>query len=330
MFFSRLFLLFFLFISMVVYGQDPTNLEHLMKENQLISESSAKLTTFYELAPDEQIREITSEVLASPNTTESQKINLLEQERRIFVFNYPSDGLKVKGLISFTPHAEHHPLLIFLRGGNREFGLIHPAMDLVSYKDYTVISTLYRGGVSEGQDEFGGADVEDVNHLVEFIPHLLNLLDLPLHPSHTYMLGASRGGLEMFLALARHPELQNKVDKIVSLSGLLDLRQQIQDRPDMRQMFEEDFGLIPGVNEEEWMNRRDPILTVSSIKPDLPILIIQGSEDKRVNPAEGHKMVQQLEADGHHVTYWEITGGQHALCGMHDRMDLIASWLEIP
>lgn len=194
-----------------------------------------------------------------------------------------------------------------------------------------MIAPLYRGGLSEGQDEFGGADVNDINNLINFIPKLEEKLNVSFQPSDVFMIGASRGALEMFLSLARFPDLQNKVDKIVSLSGILDLRELMQSRPDMTDMFKTEFGLIPGVNEEEWINYRDPLLTAPQIRKDLPILILEGTDDIRTNPEEGRHMLQKLEDSGHqNVTYWELQGGQHALSNMSDRMDLIAGWLELP
>ncbi len=55
-----------------------------------------------------------------------------------------------------------------MRGGNRMFGLMHPAY--ASIKNYTVLTTTYRGGVSEGTDEFGGNEVNDVVNLVKYLP----------------------------------------------------------------------------------------------------------------------------------------------------------------
>jgi dipeptidyl aminopeptidase/acylaminoacyl peptidase len=143
------------------------------------------------------------------------------------------------------------------------------------------------------------------------------------------MIGGSRGGLEMFLALARYPELQNKIDKVVSLSSILDLRQWIQERPDMKQAFQEEFGLMPGINEEEWINQRNPLTVVKHIQTCLPILIVQGTHDNRVSLNEGRKMVEALKKHGNHVTYWEIPGGQHTLENIPNRMDRVMGWLEL-
>ena len=138
----------------------------------------------------------------------------------------------------------------------------------------------------------------------------------------------SRGGMQMFLALARFPDLQTRFSKIVSLSGALDMRQCIASRSDMEEMFVEEFGLKKGINEEEWINKRDPILTASQMNPELPILIIQGTDDNRVTLEDGYHMVKELQANGNNVTYWEIEGGKHCLLNISDRTELILRWLE--
>lgn len=302
--------------------------EKLKKESQSIQERSAELASFYDISINEGIKEITEDVLQSPLIQNAQKQAIVENQRRIFLFVYPSDGLKIKGLISFVPIPEDYPTLIFLRGGNRLFGILSPAHPLMNPEKYTVISTTYRGGVSEGIDEFGGDDVNDVKHLIDYIPELEQKLHIQIQQNKMFMLGGSRGGMQMFLALARFPEIQSRFKKIVSLSGMLDMRQSILSRPDMKAMFNEDFGLIEGVNEEEWIDYRDPLLAADHLALDLPILIMQGSADNRVTLLEGHHMVEKLQSRGNHVTYQEIEGGTHCLSNVENRTRLILEWLE--
>lgn len=321
------FYFFFLFPFFFLFSE-PTD-DQLSKENQLIMQRSLAIAKLYVLSPDEKIKDITDEVCRSPLTTDAQRRNLIFYDRKIILFEYPSDGLKVKGVFSFTPRSEGQPILILLRGGNKLFGLINPATDLMTYKDYTIITTTYRDGASPGKDEFGGTDVNDVKNLVDYIPTLEKELKLHLNSKRIFMVGGSRGGLEMFLALARYPELQRQVDKVVSLSSVLDLRHWIQERPDMKKFFEQEFGLVPGVNDEEWIKERDPLLTAARIQTCLPVLIIQGTSDNRVSLEEGRRMAKQLKEYGTPVTYWEVQGGRHTLDNVSDRSDLIFGWLEL-
>ncbi len=301
----------------------------LNKGNLRIDDFSKKMQAFYELGHQEKWRDITEKVLASPDTDESSKESIRLYQRRIVVFKYPSDNLWIKGFISFTPHPIDHPLLILYRWGNANFALMNPGIIFATYKDYTVISSTLRGGVSEGKDEFGGADVDDMKNLMNFIPQLAQELGIELHPSCVFMLGPSRGGLEMFLTLAHFPELQKRVNKIVALSAALDLHQLIHDRPnDMKVMLERQYGLQEGVKGEAWIAKRDPLNTVSFLKRSLPILIVQGTADNRINLAEGRHMAQALQQSGHDINYWEIQDGNHALLNHPYIMNDIAHWLE--
>ncbi|CUI16780.1 putative secreted protein [Candidatus Protochlamydia naegleriophila] len=307
--------------------QSPVHAAPLEKDNQRIAAYSAMIARYYDMNENEHIKDITESVLAEPTTPNNVKEAIRANQRHIYVFKYPSDGLMVKGFISLTPESQNYPLLVLFRGGNRDFGLPNPADRLVNYQHYAVISSTLRDGINAGRDEFGGADVNDMKNLIEFIPTLEKKLLIKLQTHSLDFLGISRGGMEMFLTLSRYPELQNRVNRVISLSGLLDLRRQMLDRPEMKEMFEEDFGLQNG-NEEEWIQQRTPLMTISHLKKCLPVLIVQGTADSRINLAEGYEMVRQLHDTGHAVDYWEIEGGNHILSNHPQPMDLITYWLK--
>lgn len=308
---------------------EKTRDEILREQSQAQLEQCQRFADlFYHLEEGEELKEITEDILNSSETKDSIKQKILSSGRRFFLFKYPSDGLQVKGTISFTPNHSQNPLLIFLRGGNRIFGLMHPATRHTCVRDYTVMATTYRGGVSEGRDEFGGSEVNDVNNLLHYFPTLQAKLGIAFTPNKIFMLGGSRGGMEMFLALGRTPQLQNQIDKAASLSGLLDMHECIYYREDMKNMFIEDFGLIPHVNEEEWIKQRNPLEAVPKIRNDLPFLILQGTNDIRVSLQEGYNMVKKLQENGNPVTYLEFPGGDHCLNNQPNLMDLIADWFE--
>jgi pimeloyl-ACP methyl ester carboxylesterase len=326
-------LIFFLSFSFSLFVQfnfsEQTQGTALEIENKKIENYSLRIEQFYKLGKQEKWRDITDEVLLSQDTSKDSKDAIRANHRRLIVFKYPSDGLWVKGFISFTPYPDHHPLLILYRWGNENFALMNPGVIFATYGNYTVISSTLRGGVSEGKDEFGGADVDDMKNLIDFLPKLAQELGIELHPSCVFMLGSSRGGMEMFLTLARFPELQNRVNKVVALSAALDLHRLIQDRPDdMKAMLQKHFGLPEGAKGEAWIAKRDPLNSVPYLKKSLPILIIQGTKDNRISLDEGHHMLQTLQASGNDVNYWEVPNGNHVLLNTPHIMHDIAHWLE--
>lgn len=306
----------------------PSPQESLIEESLAIMKRGKKFAAeFYQMKPEEKLREITAEVIASDILKESLKQQILESGRRFFLFRYPSDGFWVKGTLSFVPDAGPTPLLLHLRGGNKIFSLPHPASVYTTCRNYTVLSPVYRGGVSEGIDEYGGEEVNDVKHALDYFPELQKKLKLPT-PSITYMLGGSRGGMELFLALARSPALQQQIAKAASLSGLVDLHTSIRSRTDLKEMLIEEFGLPTDESEIEWINHRDPLQAVPLIRKDLPFLIVQGTADTRVSLVEGLNMVKKLQENGNLVTYLEVPEGSHCLTNQDDPIGLIADWFE--
>lgn len=313
-----------------IHAEVKSRKELREEESKAIREKSLRIATqFYSLEEGEEIKEITQNILESSDTKDLIKQRIIDSGRRFFLFTYPSDGFKVKGYLSFVTNSSLNPLLILLRGGNREFGLMHPASDFTCSRNYTVIATAYRGGVSEGTDQFGGDDVNDVPNLMEYFPILTQKLGLEFHPHKVFMLGGSRGGMEMFLALGRSPFLQSLVTKAASLSGLLDIRECMRDSEGLRKMFITDFGLIPGKNEEAWIAERNPIDVIPKLKKDLPLLIIQGTDDLRGSLNEGYHMVEKLKENGNCVDYLEVPGATHCLSNQPNPMDLIADWFEL-
>lgn len=325
------FIIPFLPIFLSLEGTIPEQKKQaLEKENQEIIDYSLRMQQFYELEKDEKWRDVTQKVLASPDTSPESKEAILSNQRRIIIFKYPSDGLWVKGFMSFVPNSTYKPLLILYRWGNGNFALMNPGVIYATYGNYTVVSSTLRGGVSEGKDEFGGEDVNDMKNLMDYLPTIAEEVGFKFRPSCVFMLGPSRGGLEMFLTLARFPELQNRVNKVVALSAALDLHLFIHERPnDIKKTLQSQYGLPRGTRRSEgWIAKRDPLNTVPYLKKSLPVLIVQGTADQRVSLDQGHNMLQALKNEGHDVNYWEVPKGDHVLMNTPHIMHDIVQWLE--
>src|SRR2546423_601480 len=91
-------------------------------ENKVVDEIALK-QTLYTLEEGTSFKEITSCILAQDNLPELVKHSFIQQGRRFFVFSYPSDGLKVKSMISFAEGNKNPPLICILRGASRMEGL---------------------------------------------------------------------------------------------------------------------------------------------------------------------------------------------------------------
>lgn len=296
------------------------------RRNDLRKKEQAKLERYFEdvaklynLPHGVDFLDITDKLMRSHLLLSSNKKEIVKFNRRIVVFNYVSDGLRIKGTISFTPDSHLKKTIIYLRGGNNLFALPHPASDITCHKDYTIITTTLRGGVSEGRDEFGGNDVNDVKNLIDYLPELSRKLKSPFQINDMILLGGSRGAMEMFLFLSRFQEYQPKFQKAISFSGLVDLEKTLEDRDDMLEMFKEDFGYLEG--DLRWIKYRNPINHASNIH--IPVILIQGDQDLRVSLDEAKNMEKALKKAHVPVYLHEVLGGSHLLSNHPNRMKVV-------
>jgi len=110
----------------------------------------------------------------------SEKFHFLENVN-MYEITYLSDGFKIQSFAAIPKKEGKHPVIIYNRGGNRDFGALQLFRGKFKYpvayyfskmasEGYVVIGCNYRGcGESEGNDEFGGKDINDVLNLIEVV-----------------------------------------------------------------------------------------------------------------------------------------------------------------
>lgn len=238
---------------------------------------------------------------------------------------YLSDGLQVKGYLVEPTGPGPFPSLVLNRGGNREFGALTPRvvallMARIASWGYVVVGSQYRGnGGGEGQEEFGGADVNDVLNL---IPLLEARPKADTNRMGIY--GGSRGGMMTYLALARSDRFKAAVIR----AGLSDLFRTRQDRPEMDSLFVE---LIPGYDfkNEKPIADRSAVRWADRLPKTTPILLLQGTADWRTDPHESLDMSRALLEAGHPFRLLLLEGGDHALSEHRPEMYYqIRSWFD--
>ena len=233
---------------------------------------------------------------------------------------YLSDGLKVVGfLVKPKKEGGRWPVLIYNRGGNREFGKITlRMMRYLSYlasDGYVVLASQYRGNDGgEGKEEFGGRDVNDVLNLIELAG------SLPFtEPGKIVMLGYSRGGMMTYLAIKR----EAPINAAAVVGGVTDVIQNVEERgAGMRRVVEE----LAGRDEVEHKKRS------AAYWPDkinVPVLILHGEDDWRVNVSQARKLAQELKKLGKEHKLVVFTDGDHGLnTNRSERNRLIFEWFE--
>jgi dipeptidyl aminopeptidase/acylaminoacyl peptidase len=150
-----------------------------------------------------------------------------------------SDGFRVKGIIAIPKDESQKltPLVVAIRGGNREFSRWYACnLDLISDlyggkgKRAVFAVQLRQAAGSEGKDEFGGGEVTDVTEAISISKSLPNV-----DSKNIFLAGWSRGGFEVYNTLRKSPS----VNAAISIAGMSDLQRWLLSRADMQQDFEE-------------------------------------------------------------------------------------------
>jgi dipeptidyl aminopeptidase/acylaminoacyl peptidase len=239
---------------------------------------------------------------------------------------YLSDGLQVKGYLAVPKREDRLPCLIFNRGGNRAFGALTDGyaarvLGKLATWGYVVVASQYRGNAGgEGREEFGGADLQDVLHLIpllESLPHA--------DTSRLGMYGWSRGGLMTYLALTQ----TDRIRAAVIGGGMSDAFDTVARRPEM------DTGpfaeVIPDYaqRQEAALHARSPVRWPERLHKHTPLLLLHGSADWRVHPTQALAMASALYASRHPFRFVFFEGGDHELREYQEEVEaLIKAWLD--
>jgi len=226
----------------------------------------------------------------------------------VYGITYLSDGLKVRGFMAKPKKAGKYPCVIYNRGGNRQFGALkvfHGALTLgqIAKEGFVVIASQYRGnGGSEGQEEFGGKDVNDVTILAEVLKEIEGA-----DTEKIGMYGWSRGGMMTYIALTK----TDKIKAAIVGGARSDLT--IIDRPEMEtNVYAE---LMPNYldNKEEELKKRSAIFWADKFSKNVPILLLHGNSDWRVKSTNSLKLA--LEFEKHRIPYRLkiFEGGDHGI-----------------
>jgi len=226
----------------------------------------------------------------------------------MYGITYLSDGLKIKGLISKPKKPGNYPCIIYNRGGNRDFGslLVFDAvmnMGKLASEGYVVIASDYRGGKrNEGNEEFGGKDINDVLILPEILREIEDA-----DTSRIGMFGWSRGGMMTYIALSKMKNLKAAVTGGARSDLTVIDRQEMEDN-----VYAE---LIPNYweNKEDELKKRSAIHLIDKFPRDVPILMLHGNADWRVKSENSLKLA--LEFEKYRIPYKLVIfeGGDHGI-----------------
>ena len=260
-----------------IVGQEPCGPHRYATHEQYVEAVRTGLAGEVEAARREGLRfdvppDLTP-LLLSKAEFEKRKAYVGFECQRI---TYMSDGLKVVGYLWKPKDAagKKLPLIIYNRGGNREFGKLSPWAWSGFYEylsnGFVVVASQYRGNDGgEGKEEFGGADVRDVLNLVP-LARGLGYVDM----NNLFLFGWSRGG--MHALLARKERIPVNAAAVGGVAA--DLIAGKEKRPGMVEVYTE---LIPdfAARGDEALRERSAVYWPEKI--GVPLLILHGGADWR-------------------------------------------------
>jgi len=210
-----------------------------------------------------------------------------------FKITYKSDDYEVVGYICVpTDYLERdYPVLIYNRGGNRDFGMLYPIVP-VQYSDFGFITLVaqYRGNDGgTGKEAFGGDDVQDVISLIDIAEQL------SFSNGKIYMMGDSRGGLQTYCTLRKESLAGRKrISAAVVMSGISDLTEFYNFGDwEMKGTLISLIGGDPETLPKEY-ERRSAVHWPELI--DVPLLIVHGQTDERVPVNQAETIYNMLKA----------------------------------
>lgn len=243
-----------------------------------------------------------------------------------YAITYLSDGLKIKGFLVKPKKKGKYPCVIYNRGGNREFGSLnihHVALALgeIAKEGYVVIASQYRGnGGSEGQEEFGGKDVNDITILPEVLKEI-EVADV----NRIGMYGWSRGGMMTYIALTK----TDKIKAAVVGGAVSDNFSTIKDRPGMETGVLSE--LIPNYadNKNVELEKRSAIKWADKFPKDVPILMLHGNSDWRVKPEQSLNLALEFEKNRIPYRLIMFEGGSHGIMEHKDEVNKqVLNWFD--
>ncbi len=250
-----------------------------------------------------ELKELQLKMLASSWGEDSISESVVES------ITYISDGLKVKGYIAYPAEtSKKYPCVIWNRGGIGEKGKIdeYTARGLfgqIASWGYVVFTSQYRGNAGgEGKDEFGGDDVNDVLNLIPLADELLFA-----DTEKWGIEGWSRGGMMTYLTLTK----TSIFNCAIVTGGIANLRCNSDESKFMRRLYEVTLGTY---SEDEFNNKcesRSIINFPEKLSKNTPLLILHGTDDKRVLPHDSLDLSYQLLK--HKIPYRLVMleGGDH-------------------
>ena len=239
---------------------------------------------------------------------------------------YLSDNLKVKGYIAHPKNtSKNYPCIIWCRGGYGNAGAIdvfnaRGIFGQLASWGYVVFASQYRGNAgSEGKDEFGGSDLNDILNLIPLAE------EIECADKNKWGIeGWSRGGMMTYLTLTK-----TDIFKCAVVSGgISDLRCNARESKFMKYLYESSLGKEE--NELDMNCRERSIINFpEKLSKTTPMLLLHGTADERVLPHDSLDLSYKLIENKIPFRLVMLEGGDHFLKSHKKEVDQMRKeWFE--
>lgn len=231
---------------------------------------------------------------------------------------YLSDGLKIKGYLAYPTEnrGKKFSCIIWNRGGYENKGAIDKfnargIYGQIASWGYIVFASQYRGNAgSEGKEELGGRDVNDI----------LNLI--PLAAEFKFadkdkwgIEGWSRGGMMTYLTLLKNPSFKCAV----LIGAISDFKGYAESNTSISSIYKKIIG------EEDFERKLSErtILNFTGKLPPIPYLLIHGLSDKTVPASQTIDMARKFYELSRNYRLVLLEEGDHYLKKHRRKVDEI-------
>lgn len=238
---------------------------------------------------------------------------------------YNSGGIKVVGYLAYPREREvgkKYPCVMWNRGGYKKDGFIDEftakgIFGQIASWGYMVFASMYRGSVKgEGEDEFGGGDIDDIVSMME----LADEIDF-CDSTRWGMEGWSRGGYMSLNVLRR----KKNISALILSGAITNLVDYAPTRPGLLAKFSEIFG----TSIDRVIAERSPIQHIEELPEKCNYLLLHGGGDAVVPPSHSLELGRELINRGINCRLVIFEKGDHYLRAFRKETELLRKdWLK--
>ncbi len=295
------------FISVIRINEKKHSLEETMQDwKSGVSMETINTDTDYLKKLEGYSRDLKKQYKDYVVYQKEDSVLLLPEQILSYRIHYKSGNETIEGYVAAPKDymENKYPVLIFNRGGNRDYGELEPTtIEHFARYGFIAMGSQYRGGGdSTGEDEFGGDDVEDVIELINYAKKL------DCTNNKLYMLGWSRGAMETYIILSR----DKRINAAVAGAGITDLKKYYVEmnqagNAEMTSILRELVGNLKTDSAE--YEKRSAVNWPDKI--NTPLYIAQGMADERVAYHHSEDLYKAMSSLGKDVKLSLYPGMNH-------------------